>query len=105
MTPRFEIISPTEPIQGRVVMLMPAGTPRSYVVQTPTGEVRRNHSQLRVIPETDPSSTMEPEENQHQELPLQSKQTPAKTPGVPQKEIMTQSKTGTKISPPDRLKA
>ena len=97
------ITSPTEPIRGRVVM--PAGTPRSYMVQTPTGEVRRNRSQLRVVPETDPSSTMKPEENQHPELPLQSKQTPAETPGVPPKVIITRSKTGTKISPPDRLKA
>ena len=68
------ITSPTEPIRGRVVM--PAVTPRSYVVQTPTGEVRRNRS-LRVVPETDSSPTMEPEGNQHPELPLQSKQIPA----------------------------
>ena len=79
--------------------------PASDVVQTPTGKVRRNHSQLRVVSEIVPSSTMEPEENKLPELPLQSKQTPAETPGVPPKVIMTRSKTGTKISIPDRLKA
>ena len=37
-------------IPGRIVTA--AETPRSYVVETPTGEVRRNCSQLRVQPET-----------------------------------------------------
>ena len=38
-----------QPVEGRVVQ--PAGTPRSYVVETPLGEVRRNQSQLNIVPE------------------------------------------------------
>ena len=36
--------------QGRQVpgeVVQPAGTPRSYLVETPTGEVRRNQSHIR----------------------------------------------------------
>ena len=35
-------------MQGKVISL--AGRSRSYVVETPTGSVERNGSQLRVIP-------------------------------------------------------
>ena len=38
-----------QPVQGRVVQ--PASTPRSYIVETPSGEVRRNRSQLNVLPQ------------------------------------------------------
>ena len=37
-----------EPIQGRVTSAF--GLPRSYVVQTPTGEIRRNRSHLNIVP-------------------------------------------------------
>ena len=95
--------SDSDPTRGRVVTA--AETPRSYVVEIPTGEVRRNRSQLRVIPENNPTSTTASEGSQPPESPLQKDKTAAETPVVPPKIIMTRSKTGTKTSPPDRLKA
>ena len=41
----------TNAIPGRIALS--AETPRSYITQTPTGEIRRNRSQLRVMPEYD----------------------------------------------------
>ena len=95
--------SDSDPTRGRVVTA--AETPRSYVVEIPTGEVRRNRSQLRVIPENNPTSTTASEGSQPPESPLQKDKTAAETPVVPPKIIMTRSKTETKTSPPDRLKA
>ena len=43
------ITTDQQPVEGRVVQ--PAGTPRSYVVETPSGEVWRNRSQLNIVPE------------------------------------------------------
>ena len=45
-----EVVITTEntPVEGRVVQ--PAETPRSYIVETPSGDVRRNRSQLNIIP-------------------------------------------------------
>ena len=65
---------------GRTVTT--ANTPRSYIVQTPHGEVRRSRSQLNVNPSTAENSPME-----------MGNRSP----------IMTRSRTGTTISPPDRL--
>ena len=45
------------PIEGQVIG--PAGPPRSYVVETPTGQIHRNR-QLNVIPE--------PESSQEQQM-------------------------------------
>ena len=36
-------------VPGRV--LQPAGTPRSYIVETPSGDIQRNCSQLNIVPE------------------------------------------------------
>ena len=36
-------------VPGRV--LQPAYTPRSYIVETPSGDIRRNCSQLNIVPE------------------------------------------------------
>ena len=35
------ITSGDQPVEGRVVL--PAETPRSYIIETPSGRVRRNH--------------------------------------------------------------
>ena len=43
------ITSEERVIPGRVIS--PAETPRSYIVQTPTGELPRNRCQLNVVPE------------------------------------------------------
>ena len=68
------------PIPGRVVTS--AAAPRSFVVQTPSGNIRRNRSHLNIIPNT---HTNDQETSQ------------------PQNRIQTRSQTGTLIIPPNRL--
>ena len=60
-----------------------ADAPRSYIVQTPSGELRRNRSQLNVNPSTATET--------------QSTTTNSRSP------VMTRSRTGTITNPPDRL--
>ena len=67
-------------ITGRTVST--ANTPRSYIVQTPSGEIRRNRSQLNIAPSAIETPTTA---------------TRSRSP------IMTRSRTGTTIAPPDRL--
>ena len=77
------ITSESNTIPGTVVS---AGeNSRSYIVETPTGQVQRNRSHLHVVPE----SSAEEQSN-----------TSALTP---QNVIMTRSKTGATVNPPDRL--
>ena len=59
-----------------------ANAPRSYVIRTPSDQIRRNRSQLNIRP-----STTRP----------QTEHTQDRSP------IMTRSRTGTVINPPDRL--
>ena len=65
---------------GRVVTS--AGTPRSYIIETPSGEIRRNRSHLNINPARAETSTS-----------TQQDRSP----------IMTRSRTGASIIPPDRL--
>ena len=58
-------------------------TPRSYIIKTPNGEVRRNCGQLNVDPSSDTDNTPTGTERQSP--------------------IRTRSKTGTPIPPPERL--
>ena len=61
-----------------------AGAPRSYVVETPTGSVRQSRSHLRTVPDVPHLTRTEstsPEPNR----------------------VMTRSRTGTQIRPPDKL--
>ena len=60
----------------------PANAPRSYMVNTPSGQVRRNRAHL----------TIRPEEQQHENM-TQNHRSP----------IQTRARTGTPILPPDRL--
>ena len=76
------VTSGETPIQGQVQSS--AGAPRSYIVETPTGSVRRNRSQLRAVPDV-PHLTM----------------TESTTPEP--NRVMTRIQTGTQIHPPDRL--
>ena len=69
------------PISGRVVAS--AETPRSYLVETPIGQLQRNRIQLRVVPED--SSNRQPEEQLEPEEP---------------RRIMTRTQTGTEIRHP-----
>lgn len=64
---------------GRVIEQ--ASSPRSYIIETPSGRVRRNRHHLHTRSEPDTSSSSE------------------ETPRV----IETRSRTGTLIRPPDRL--
>ena len=73
-----------DPVQGRIVSS--ADTPRSYLVDTPSGQLRRNRHHLTIVP--DSPRTFEPPQ-----LNEQSETT----------RIMTQSQTGTPIIPPERL--
>ena len=71
---------------GQVVR--PADTPRSYIVDTPNGQVRRNRLHLNSQP--DNSTRSRTDEDQ-----------PNSTP--PCSPIMTRSHTNTTIRPPDRF--
>ena len=75
------ITSGDQPVAGRVVL--PADTPRSYIVETPSGQVRQNRQHLNQMPESqDPQGQIE---------------LPTRDP------IMTRSRTGTTVTPPNRL--
>ena len=76
------ITSGDQPAAGTVVS--PVNTPRSYAVETPTGQVRRNRQHINVMPGD--------QESIDQTIP------PAPEP------IMTRTRTGTVIRPPDRLR-
>ena len=65
-----------------------ATTPRSYIVQTQSGEIHQNRSHLRVMPPT--IQTTETQETEQLELPTRSP-------------IMTRSRTGVMLRPPNRL--
>ena len=73
-------------------ILQTAGTPHSYVVETPSGELRRNQAHLRI--RTDP------------QLPVD---TPVTETALPQPVTVhsgpvTRSQSGTVLRPPDRLR-
>ena len=78
------IDSDNGPVSGRVVTS--AETPRSYLVETPSGQLQRNRIQLRVVPQ-------ESNAGFHEEL---------SEPEEPHR-MMTRSQTGTEIRPPRRF--
>ena len=80
---------------GRVVSSSSA--PRSYVVSTPTGQVRRNRQHLnqRLITAND-NVTDNPDDD--------SSTTSPHTTEPPRDRIMTRTQTGTDIRPPNRLR-
>ena len=82
------ITSESQPIRGTVTSS--GNSPRSYVVETPSGEVRRNRAHLRVVPERGRNGAEEP--------PSAVSTTPI--PPTP-KVIMTRSRTGTTIEKGD----
>ena len=77
------ITSGATPVRGRISAS--ADTPRSYTVETPTGQVRRNRQHLNMVPESSRNSNL-PE----QEAP-------------PPSRIMTRTQTGIVINPPERF--
>ena len=80
------ITTEQEPVPG--VVVSPADRPRSYVVETPSGQIERN----RIVPERSENSDSSEPVNTQQE---------GESP--PPKRIMTGSKTGTTLRPPERL--
>ena len=62
-----------------------ADTPRSYQVETPSGQIRRNRAHLTIRPDVEQPNCSDTPSN------------PTRSP------VMTRSRTGTAIAPPDRL--
>ena len=88
------------PVPGTVTS--PASTPRSYIVNTGSGEIRRNRSHLRVIPSSSETDRGDQDEESSQGTPEISRaqtDTREETP----RSIMTRSRTGITLKPPDRL--
>lgn len=81
------VTTESEPVSGRVIST--AGRPRSYVVETPSGRIERNRSQLTIVPRENSENSG----TSHQ--PDVDIETPSR--------IMTRSRTGTAINPPDRF--
>ena len=93
------VTSGQEATRGRIVSLAP--TPRSYLVETPSGLIRRNQQHLRTFPEV--SNT------ESQQTPAVSSTEDHQLPATPQtrgvtrsSSIMTWSQTGIAIVPPLR---
>ena len=80
------ITSGSSPTSGRVTAH--ASAPRSYIVDTPQGEMRRNQLHLNVVPNGD--------------APTQSRTTTDTSQGISHRPV-TRSVTGTTIRPPNRL--
>ena len=74
-----------QPVSGRVVA--PTKAPRSYIVETPGGRVRRNRRHLNVEPEDTEGDQGEKE--------------PDPPDPSPPRRIVTRSRTGTVVPPPD----
>ena len=69
------VTSSNRPVPGRVIT--PVETPRSYLVETPSGQIRRNQQHLNIVPKSSVSTLPD--------------NTPAKS------RIMTRSPTGTEM--------
>ena len=82
------ITTEQEPVPG--VVVSPADRPRSYVVETPSGQIERNRSQVRIVPERS--------ENSYSSEPVNTQQEGESPP--PKR---TRSKTGTTLRQPERL--
>ncbi len=78
-------------IRGQVTA--PAGTPRSYLVDTPSGLLRRNRHHLIVIPNSSPATSVN--------VPA-SPGANARDPDSLRDTVQTRTKTGTAIRPPER---
>ena len=98
----------TDSKNTRGYVTSPANTPRSYVVDTPAGQLRRNRSHLTIIPSPadEPTDSDDTESTATQEVlpeatagPEQAKETvPLRSP------VKTRSQTGTSIRPPIRYR-
>ena len=84
-------------VEGRV--LGPAETPRSYIVETPAGEIRRNQNQLTTIPSGPSDTQSNAQANTDSEQSVNEQSNPQ-----PSRKITTRSQTGVEICPPIRYR-
>ena len=98
----FQMTRKLEPVRGTV--LTQANAPRSYVVSTPSGVVRRNRQHLSIVPQTGSGTQetplIEPATEKAADFPqrinARSQPVTANTP----RRIATRLQTGTSIGPP-----
>ena len=84
-----------DPIPGKIISQ--ADTPRSYLVDSPTGPLRRNSQHLI------PRPTDIADNNTSQILFHQEDKDTVESPHIdPPRRIITRSQTGIRINPPDR---
>ena len=83
------IASGEQPATGNVIR--PAYTPRSYIVDTPSGQVRRNRQHLNIVPA------------RHEPTDSTDSPTTDSTDSPTRDQIIIRSRSGTAIRPPDRL--
>lgn len=88
-----------DPVRGRVVSA--SDSPRSYIVDTPTGEIRRNQSQLNIVP---PDTESLPDASSPGGTSPTSNLSPSPQPSRIPIRIPTRSQTGTSLRPPDYLR-
>ena len=100
-TPVFVNTPRGRQITGTVIRKIPS--PRSYQVETPSGTIRRNRLHLTPIPLSLTDSPSPPVINVR--LPTETKTRVPHSPIVPtgRSPIMTRTKTGTAINPPQKL--
>ena len=98
----FQMTRNLEPVRGTV--LTQANAPRSYVVSTPSGVVRRNRQHLSIVPQTGSGTQATPliepatetAADSHQRINARSQPVTANT----SRRIATRLQTGTSIGPP-----
>ena len=83
----------------------PASTPRSFMVDTPSGQLRRNRSHLTIIPSPAdelPTDSYNTESTATQKVLPESTEQAKETIPLQRSPVKTQSQTGTSIRPPIR---
>ena len=77
-----------------------ADAPRSYIVNTPQGPIRRNRCHLRVVPNSSSTNTVQPDSTN----PVVTVNPDTQQPSGNSSRPVTRSMTGTVTRPPDRLR-
>ena len=98
----------TEGHKEKGVVVTPTGMPRSYLIQTQKGEVRRTRFHLQPHPQEE---AKEEEQTQEVQGMKETKEEPAEQPAEPKTReinlrtspIQTRTRMGTVIKPPDQL--
>ncbi len=93
------ITSEDQPVEGRVAEL--ADTPRSYVIETPTGQVQRNLHPLNTVPEHTSQSEDQANSVLREEPQDFNNNHSPPTTQRPKSPIITRSRSGTRTYRPD----